>query len=188
MARACAVAPKSELAPAYDIEAFDPERLDRTQFASGLDRIDNFLRKSARKFQEGDNARVFAAVEVGSDIVIGFYSLNAHALTGDDLPDALAKRGPRHGVPAVYLSMLGVDRRAQGQGLGAILLADALKRVLFASDAIGVRPVILDVIDDDGADAYARRKAFYEKLGFRSFPSRPKRMFLTIKEIRAAFE
>lgn len=181
------MAPEALKERRYDIEPFDPEKHDRTAFFSGVERIDNFLKKSARKHQAGDFSRVFVAVEIGGVAVAGFYSLNAHVLAGCDLPDALTKRGPPHGVPAVYLSMLGVNRPAQGAGLGVILLGDALKRVLAASESVGVKAVILDVIDDDGAAAYDRRKRFYERMGFASFSDRPSRMFLTVKDIGAAF-
>lgn len=176
-----------EPAPAWRIQAFDPDLHDRTAFSCGLERIDNFLKITARKHQDGDFTRIFVATR-GNDVpVIGYYALNAHSLAGPELPDALSKRGPRHSIPAAYLSMIGVDKREQGHGLGVILLSDALKRIMKTADAIGLKAVVLDVVDDDGPEACQRRLAFYRRMGFRSFPSRESRMFLTLKDIRAAF-
>lgn len=177
-----------EAAPACAIQAFDAALHDRKEFSCGLERIDNFLKITARKHQDGDFTRVFVAARPEDLTVIGYYALSAHSLTGPDVPGDLTKRGPRHSIPAAYLSMIGVDKREQGNGLGVVLLADALKRVSNASDAIGLKAVLLDVVDDDGPDAYGRRLAFYRRMGFRSFPSRESRMFLTLKDIRAAFE
>ncbi len=172
----------------YDIEPFDPANHNRTAFSCGVERLDNYLKRTAKKHQAGDFARVFVAVEPGSPAVIGYYSINAHSIEGDGLPRALTKNNPRHGaVPAAYLSMLAADQRAQGKGLGRILLADALKRLIPVSEEMGLAVVVLDVFDDDGADAYQRRITFYERMGFQSLPSNRARMFITMKDVRAAF-
>ena len=113
--------------------------------------------------------------------------MNAHSLEGDDLPVHLTRNAPRHGgIPAVYLSMVAVDRRYQSQGLGRILLADALKRAAAAADQIGLKAVVLDVIEDGGPEATEKRRAFYAAMGFQPLPSRPLRMFLSIETIRRA--
>ncbi len=176
-----------------DIEPFDPARHDRTSFSCGIDRLDNYLRLSARKHQEGDFARVFVAVAPGGSAVLGYYALNAHSVEAQDLPQRLIKHAPRRdgvpaSVPAAYLSMIAVDQASQGNGLGVILLADALKRLIPLSDEIGLTVVVLDVFDDDGPEPFARRKRFYERMGFMSFDARPERMFLPMKDIRKAFE
>lgn len=171
-----------------DIEPFDPERHDRTSFACGIDRLDNYFQRTARKHQEGDFARVFVALSSAVSGVLGYYALNAHRVETGELPASLEKNAPRHsGVPAAYLSMIAVDRRAQGRGLGRVLLADALKRLIPVADEIGLAAVVLDVIDDGGAEAFDRRIRFYESVGFIALASRPSRMFLPMKVIRKAF-
>ena len=119
--------------------------------------------------------------------VVDVLAGNAHALEADRLPENLAKGAPRHGsVPGAYLSMVGVDRSVQGHGLGRALVVDALRRVEAASRTIGIKAVVLDVIDDGGAEAFMRRMRFYGQLGFVSFPSRPARMFIAMATVRAA--
>ena len=133
------------------IEPLDPEKHDRAAFSCGTDRLDNFLKRTARKHQAGDFTRVWVATEGGRAEILGFYALNAHSLEGDDLPANLTRNAPRSGwIPAVYLSMIAVDRRRQGQGFGRILLADALNRAAAAADQIGLKAVVLDVIEDGG--------------------------------------
>ena len=169
------------------IEPLDPKRHDRAAFSCGTGRLDNFLKRTARKHQEGDFSRVWVATEGGRPEILGFYALNAHSLEGDDLPADLTRNAPRHGdIPAVYLSMIAVDRRYQGQGLGRILLADALKRAAAAADQIGIKAVVLDVIEDGGPEAAEKRRAFYAAMGFQHLPSRPLRMFISIETIRKA--
>lgn len=168
-------------------EPLDPARHDRAAFTCGVERLDNFLKRTAKKHQKGDFTRVWVATAPDDTSILGYYAINAHSLEGDELPGALTRGAPRNGIPTAYLSMIAVHNDAQGQGIGVLLMADALKRMLVASDQIGLAAVLLDVLDDDGEVAYEARKRFYEGMGFKSFPSQPSRMFLTIKDIRAAF-
>jgi GNAT superfamily N-acetyltransferase len=75
------------------------------------------------------------------------------------LPKELAKGLPQMDVPVILLGRLAVDRTAQGQGLGAFLLVDALRRVLHVSEQVGVRAVEVDAFDDAARN-------FYLKFGF----------------------
>ena len=81
--------------------------------------------------------------------------------------------------------MIAVDRRHQGRGIGRILLADALKRAVSAAGQIGLKAVVLDVIEDGGSDITEKRRAFYLAMGFRSLPTRPLRMFISIDTARS---
>ena len=169
------------------IESLDPKRHDRAAFSCGTDRLDNFLKRTARKHQAGDFTRVWVATERGKAEILGYYALNAHSLEGEDLPANLTRNAPRQGgIPAVYLSMIAVDRRHQGRGLGRILLADTLNRAVGAADQIGLKAVILDVIEDGGRETTEKRRAFYASMGFQSLPSRALRMFISIETVRGA--
>ena len=169
------------------IESLDPQRHDRAAFSCGTIRLDNFLERTARKQQAGDFTRVRVATEIASAGILGYYALNAHALERDDLPADPTKKAPRFGsMPAVYLSMIAVDRRHQGRGLGRILLADALSRAAAVADQVGLKAVVLDVIEDGGPEIMERRRTFYAGMGFRSLPSRPSRMFISIETVRNA--
>lgn len=117
---------------------------------------------------------------------IGFYAVNAHAIDYADLPIRYARDRPAHGsIPAAYISMIGVDRRFQGQGYGGDLLADCLLRLARASDALGIAMVLLDVLDCGDPDQVARRRALYTGYGFQPLPSQPLRLFLPMATIRA---
>lgn len=169
------------------IEPLDPQKHDRAAFSCGTERLDNFLKRTARKHQAGDFSRVWVATGGGRPDILGFYAMNAYSLEGDDLPAHLTRNAPRHGgIPAVYLSMIAVDGRRQGQGLGRILLADALRRAAAAADHIGIKAVVLDVIEDGGPEAAEKRRVFYASMGFVPLPSRPLRMFIAIETIRMA--
>ena len=169
------------------IGPIDPVRYYRNSFSCGAGRLDNFLKRTARKHQAGNFSRVWVATDGRSSQFLGYYALNAHALEGDDLPVGLRREAPRHGaIPAVHLSMIAVDHRQQGQGIGRILLADALARVASAAELVGIKAVVLDVIEDGGKELTEKRRAFYTAMGFESLPGRPLRMFIGIETIRRA--
>ncbi len=169
------------------IEPLDPQKHDRAAFSCGTDRLDNFLKRTAGKHQAGGFTRVWVATEGERAEILGFYALNAHSLEGDDLPANMTRSAPRSGgIPAVYLSMIAVDRRHQGQGLGRILLAVGLNRAAAAADQIGLKAVVLDVIEDGGPEITEKRRAFYAAMGFQPLPARPLRMFISIETVRSA--
>ena len=175
--------------PGIVIEPFDPGRHDRSGFCCGTDRLDNFLRFSARKQQKDDFTRVFVAVARGSPRVLGYYALNAHAVATDDLGADCPRRAPRTGsIPALYLSVIAVDRSWQGKGLGSDLAIDALGRARDVAGEVGLKLVVLDAIEDGGDEVFARRMEYYRRLGFQSFQDRPERMFIAIDTIRAMFD
>ena len=178
----------AENLPRVFIEPFEPGRHERAEFSCGVPRLDNFLRLSARKQQKDDFTRVFVAVAEGSDRILGYYALNTHAVGIDELGRSRPGRAPdRASLPAVYLSMIAVDKSQQGRGLGTDLLIDALLRAYRVSREVGLKLVILDVIDDGGDAAFRRRKEFYRRMGFESFSDHPQRMFMTIGTIGRIF-
>ena len=181
--------PTDDDVPGLLIESFDPHRHERTAFFSGVERIDNFLKRTARKQQDGDFTRIWVAVEPGNPAILGYYAMNAHALEQGEMPPEMARDAPRHGsIPAAYLSIIGVTATRQGSGLGRVLLADALVRAARAADHIGLKAVILDVIADGGEADTNRHQSFYRRMGFTPLPTQGLRMFITIKDVKKAMD
>ncbi len=167
------------------IEPFDPDKHDRKAFSCGVSQVDNFFRRTAHKLNRADNLRLFVMVGAANEL-IGFYALNAHSVDYENLPKKYARTRPGHGrIPAVYISMIGVDERFSGRGYGGDLLVDALIRIARVSNEVGVSVVILDVLDCGDADLVHRRKTLYESYGFTPLPSNPLRLFMPVKAIKA---
>jgi ribosomal protein S18 acetylase RimI-like enzyme len=114
---------------------------------------------------------------------VGFYSLSAFKLDLDDLPEEIARKLPRYddGVPAALIGRLARDARMRGKGLGDLLVADAVRRILGAAQALAVLAIVVDAKDE-------RAATFYEGLGFRRFPLRPNRLFLLASSAVTALE
>jgi len=115
-------------------------------------------------------------------MIAGFYSLNAGSIQLQGLPADFAKRLPRYPtVPMVLLGRLAVDLRFQGQRLGAVLVADALRRTYLASSNVGAAAVVVDAKN-------AKARSFYEHFGFRQFEGNPDRLFIPMKTIESLFD
>ncbi|MDQ8756184.1 GNAT family N-acetyltransferase [Sphingosinicella sp. LHD-64] len=153
---------------------------DRSTFSCGQADLDDWFRRRAGQDERRNVARVFVAVD--SDLgVVGFYSLSAFKLEIGDLPKEIARKLPRYddGFPAALVGRLARDLRMHGKGLGELLVADAIRRILGAARALAVLAIIVDAKDE-------RASTFYEGLGFRRFPLRPSRLFLLASSAMSA--
>ncbi len=102
---------------------------------------------------------------------------NVYTLELGLLPEALARKLPRHPIPAALIARLAVSKPAQGQGIGSILLADAIKRTLAVSDQIAIYAMVVDAVND-------KARGFYEQFGFTRLSDSSPRLFLPLKSIR----
>ena len=154
---------------------------DRARFSSGQPDIDDWFRRRASQDERRDIARVFVAIddELG---IVGFYSLSSYSLALDDLPEDIARKLPRYdAIPAARIGRLARDERVRGQGVGELLLADAVRRILGAARSVAVFAIVVDAKDDTAV-------AFYRRFGFQPFPLRPNRLFLVTATALAALE
>lgn len=113
--------------------------------------------------------------------VLGYYTLSSFGIDIGDLPADIAKKLPRYAlIPATLIGRLAVDQRCQGQGIGAFLLVDTLRRALVQSAAIAAAAVVVDAIDAGAAK-------FHRHFGFIPFPSKEGRLFLPMKTVTGLF-
>ncbi len=144
---------------------------DRASFSCGQPPLDDWFRLRASQDEKRNVARVFVAVEADLGVV-GFYSLSSLSLSLERLPEDVAHKLPRYdAIPAALIGRLARDERMRGQGVGEILLADAIRRILGAGRSIAVFAIVVDAKDE-------RASGFYKAFGFRAFPLQPKRLFL----------
>lgn len=158
------------------IEALN-NRHDRAGFHCGETSLDDYIRKQARQDVKRRVSRVFVATQPEHpSTIVGYYTLSTLSIELSLLPENLARRLPRHPIPAALLGRLAVSRVAQGGGVGRLLLADALKRTLAVGDEIAIYAMVVDAIDE-GA------QRFYEQYGFAPLSTTSRRLFLPLKSI-----
>ena len=152
------------------------KRHDRAAFSCGLPELDRYLARQAGQDVRRRIARVFVCTAEGTDTVLGFYTLSALAIDLSSLPEELSRKLPRHPVPCALIGRLAVDQSVRGHGLGHMLLVDAIKRTMHASDIMAIYAVIVDAKNNVA-------KQFYEGFGFASMQDDSMRLFLPLGSI-----
>jgi predicted GNAT family N-acyltransferase len=150
---------------------------DRSSFTCGSEPLDRYLQQQASQDAAKRVAAPFVLIEPPASTLLGYYTLSASVITADALPADLAKKLPRYPqLPVTLLGRLAVNQSHKGNGLGELLLMDALHRVLAAAVEIAAMAVIVDTKD-------AAAEAFYKHFGFIPLQAQPARLFLPMKTV-----
>jgi ribosomal protein S18 acetylase RimI-like enzyme len=151
---------------------------DRAMFSCGVELLDRYFHTQVTQDVRRLVANCFVLLEVSSGRISGYYTLSAAGVPFSDLPADAVKHLPRYPmVPAVRIGRLAVDHRFRQRGLGQAMLADAITRCLKADVAAPM--VVVDAKDDVAV-------AFYQRYAFRSMPSAPRTLFLSLATARKA--
>ncbi len=146
----------------------------RNLFDCGETSLNQYLQRYARQNTKHRINKVFIATPIdNTTTIMGYYTLSAGSVSVADLPLAFNKGLPNYPVPVALLGRLAVDKHYQGQGLGSILLADAVQRVEQASSVLAVYAIVVDALNINVAK-------FYQEFGFIAFPDQPLRLFLPL--------
>lgn len=153
---------------------------DRAAFSCGVPALDTYLQKQARQDLKKRAAVSFVITPDGTTIA-GYYTLSQYAVRLDVVPPEIAKKLPKYPlVPATLLGPLAVSTAFRGRGLGAMLLMDALHRVLAHGKEVASAGVVVDAKDPAAM-------AFYKKYGFIELPRIERRLFLPIGTVERLF-
>lgn len=153
-------------------------RHDRKAFDCGKPPLNDFITRYARQYEKRNEARTSVLVNGEDPKVLGYFSLTASSIPFEQMPEEISRQLGGHPLPAILLARLAVDLSVRGQGLGGLLLREALARSLALSEQIGIFAVTVDAIDDEAA-------RFYERFGFIRFADQPDKLFLPIDSIRS---
>jgi len=159
-------------------------RHDRSKFESKYPELTQYLKQQATQHSKKGLSKTYVAVETESlqlpkSIIKGYYSISNSHIPLDQLSPELANKY-RYPVPIVLLARLAVDINLIGQGLGKILLVDAMKRINTMSDDVGISAIATDAKDDDAKD-------FYEHFGFTALQDNPYKLFIPLTTVRKTF-
>jgi ribosomal protein S18 acetylase RimI-like enzyme len=165
-------------APRVLLERLDAHH-DVSIFDSGNEVLDGWLRRHAIAAQRMDSARTFVATRNGR--VIGYFGLTMGSMLRAEAPVKLVRGMPAYPVGMVLLARLAVDQSQQGRGVGAMLLAEALRKAIAAGEVAAARLIVVDAVDEDAA-------AFYQRYGFVRTPENPLRLYRRMKDVRASLD
>lgn len=150
---------------------------DRNAFDSGVQPLDEYLKKYALQNQRKNAARTYVATR--GTRVVGYYSLAYGSVALGEAPASVKAGLAKYPIPVMLLARLAVDSSERGQRLGAALLKDAFLRTLQAADIAGLRAIIVHAKDETA-------KRFYEKYGFEQSPIDAYHLFLRISDMVAS--
>lgn len=164
--------------PAAGGKLLPPVRLDSShdvsQFSCGKPALDDWLRNRARK-SEGRSARTYVVCE--DAVVVGYYAIAAGSVERRLLPSGMRReQGLPQPIPVAIIGRLARDERFRGKGLGEDLLRDAIRKILHASETVGVRAILVHAIDEDAA-------RFWRRFGFLPSPLDGQILFLPIETV-----
>lgn len=139
----------------------------------GAHELPRYLKTQAGQDVRRRVARVFVCCAQGSDTILGYYTLSALSIDLSSLHEDKSRKLPRHPVPAALMGRLAVSRDAQGQGIGRLLLANAVRRSLAVSEEIAIHAMVVDAKGE-------RARRFYEAFGFASLVGNHRRLYLAL--------
>lgn len=161
-----------------EITALQKEH-DRGSFDSNTPLLDNYIKTQASQDVRKDLSACYVIADENRK-VIAYYTLSGNSIPQEGMPENLLKKlrlPPSYrDLPAVMLGRLAVDQQYKGKRYGELLLMDALNRCLSAAEHIGTMAIIVDPIDQNATD-------FYAKYGFQELKD-SKRMFITMQTLR----
>ena len=149
-------------------------RLD--DFECGEVVLDDWLKRRALANQSSGASRTFVVADRDGRVG-GYYAMAAGAVS-HQLATSGVRRNMPDPVPVMVLARLAVDRRTQGQHLGASLLRDAVNRAVAVSQNAGVRALLVHALHE-------RAKQFYEHYGFQASPTHPMTLMLRLSRMKA---
>ncbi len=152
------------------IERLDSSHL-KNEFDCGNHGLNDFVRKYANQNARKRVSTTYVAVERGDKIVLAYYSISVGALACGVLSDEETGKLPRYPMPVVKLGRLAVDKSVQNQGIGRILLIDALEKILSVAEKVAVYAVEVDALNDAA-------KRFYTRYGFQPLKDDDLHMYL----------
>jgi GNAT superfamily N-acetyltransferase len=167
------------------VSVLPPERLDTTHDLSIFENgkhpsLDAWLKERALE-SEGLSARTYVVCDaIAPKQVVGYYAISTAMEQRAALPTARLQRRMPDQIPLLLVGRFAIDRRFQGQGIGASLLADALRRCIAAAEIVGARAIVAHAIDDAAIE-------FYRRFGFATSPLGVNVLLMPIEYARALF-
>jgi predicted GNAT family N-acyltransferase len=163
------------------IEFLDRKRHNYSEFCCGEPSLDNYIQKNASQDVKNRVGSVFVLVDNPSNTVLAYYTLSSYTIVSSDLSESFTKRLPKYPLlPATLLGRLAVDSGQRGKRFGELLLLNALKRSLQASQQVGSLALVAEALDDRAAE-------FYLKYGFEQFTDQPLKLYFPMKSIESLF-
>lgn len=150
---------------------------DFAGFDCGEPALNDWLKHRALQ-NESRFARTYVVSDGGR--VVAYFCIAAGAVERGAAPGRVRRNAPDM-IPVSVIGRLAVDRGYAGRGLGADILADALRRIAAASRSIGIGAVLVQAKDEAAKRFYMACAEWIEH------PADSRTLFLPIETVTAGF-
>ncbi|OTA21921.1 acetyltransferase [Xenorhabdus beddingii] len=155
------------------IENLNKNKHDRNNFDCGEPELNNYLKTVSGQHDKKDLSRTFVLTSSQNECQIkGYYSLALCTVELNELPEKIAKKYPV-ALHCALIGRLAISKSLQRQGLGEILLIDAIRRATESSRSIPTPMIIVNAKNDIA-------KKLYTNMGFQEFPREKSKLFMTM--------
>ena len=152
----------------------------KSEFDCGNELLTSYFKNQANQDVKRLLSRCFVIID-NDNGVKGYYTISSSSINRDLIPENIKSKMPRSytDIPVILLGRLARDNKHKGDGIGEMLLLDALKRCYDVSLNLGCMAVIVDPIDEKAKDIYL-------KYGFILLPD-SNRMFISMATVFKLF-
>lgn len=149
----------------FDIfEPLNKKEHNRNTFDCGNPALNQYLKQQAGQDQDKRYAVTWVLkVAEHSEEIVAYYTLSNTSLLIDNFTEDERKQlrlTKQPHIPAILLGRLAVDRRYQGNGIGKVVLWNALWRAHQLSQTSGCLLFLIDAKDDRTRDWYVKKFEF----------------------------
>lgn len=149
------------------------KRHDRKGFDCGNEALNDYLQRRASQEMKCGDAVCHVLTEDDGNEILGFFTLSSASISSTGLRTLCGSKFFYAEAGFFLLGRLAVSKKAQGRGIGTLLVNEAI-RITVQSD-IGAHGLIVDLKDEQLFD-------FYKRFGFLSFPDNKLRMVLIVRQ------
>jgi GNAT superfamily N-acetyltransferase len=150
---------------------------DFADFDCGEPALNDWLKQRALK-NESRFSRTYVVCD--DNRVVAYFCISAGSVERGALPSRLRRNAPDI-IPVSVIGRLAVSHLYAGRGLGADILADALRRLALAARSIGIAAVLVQAKDENARQFYLACAEFLE------YPENSGTLFLPIETVTATF-
>lgn len=158
------------------------ESHDVSNFQSGEESLDRWLKQHAFANQVAHSSRTFVLLDSESPQVWGYYSLTVATIQRAEVTKA-GRSGmpPAYDIPAVLLARMARDEKRRAEGYGALMLADAVLRTQRMADEAGIRLLAAHALNE-------MARQWYLAHDFQQSPIDDRLLMLTVPDLLATWD
>ncbi len=162
------------------IESLHKDKHHRLGFACGKEPLDRFLQEYAHQAVAKNLSKTYVAVdETDETVILGYYTVTPCRIEPGELPRDVARllKLPELELPASLVARLAVSETVKGQGIGSLMLMDAMARCARVAGEVGGVAIVVDALEESVVP-------FYERVGFKRFEPAALKMFIPMATVR----